>query len=337
MVRFLAVVILFPLLSGFNTSNDREEIKTSPGTILLLRDGEPVHSAGTRDKSMKAAFEGDPEPSVCLPADSVPFHTVRVALVQYDAVPEQPERNLREMERLVRQAAAMGGRIVVFHEMSLSDYTPRVSDFAQRIPDGPACRRMEALARELNCFVSFGMPERAGEQKDERFHITQVFFGPKGYVYRYRKTWLWWDYEENDQWYRKEPSRYDPGTGPELFLIDGIAATCFICRDGSSQRCIERAKNLRPQLVFYPSNYRGGNPAASGGIARRIGAPLLIINRVGASWNGENKDCLGNTAAFDAKGNMLAKANVEGREEILIVEVPIFNPPPRVKRIKNRY
>lgn len=163
--RFFAVVLFFPLLSGFNTSNDKEEIKTSLSKVPLLRDGEPMHSAGTRDKSMKAAFEGDSEPTACLPADSVPFHTVRVALVQYDAVPEQPERNLREMERLIRQAAAMGGRIVVFHEMSLSDYTPRVKDFAERIPDGPACRRMGALARELNCFVSFGMPERAGKRK----------------------------------------------------------------------------------------------------------------------------------------------------------------------------
>ena len=254
--------------------------------------------------------------------DTMLSRVIKVGLVQFDAVPEQSGRNLREMERLTRQAASQGARIVMFHELSLSDYTPRVDEFAERVPDGPACKQMEALARELNCYISFGLSERAGNKNDERFHITQVFFGPKGFVYRYRKTWLWWDYEENDKWYRKEPARYDPGTGPELFMIDGIAATCFICRDGSAPRCIERAKNLHPQLIFYPSNYRGGNP--SGGLAKSIGAPMLITNRVGASWYGENRACFGNTAAFDAQGNVLGKANVEGREEVLIVDVPIF-------------
>lgn len=111
-------------------------------------------------------------------------------------------------------------------------------------------------------------------------------------------------------------------------MIDGIAATCFICRDGSAPRCIERAKTLNPQLVFYPSNYKGGNPSGVGKIAKRIGAPMLITNRIGASWHGENRACLGNTAAFDAQGNVLAKANIEGREEILIVDVHLYRPIP---------
>ena len=268
------------------------------------------------------------EPYINEKVDTIPFRTVKVALVQFDAIPEQPKRNLKEMERLMRQAVSLGARIVMFHELTLSDYTSRLDDFAERVPDGPACEKMGKLSKALNCFVSFGLSEKERIGNDERYYITQVFFGPNGFVYRYRKTWLWWDYEENDKWYRKEPVRYDPGTGPELFVIDGVAATCFICRDGSAPRCIERAKNLNPQLIFYPSNYKGGNPSVVGSLAKKIGAPMLITNRVGASWYGENQDCLGNTAAFDAMGNVIGKANIEGREEILVVEVPLFRPFP---------
>ncbi|MFA5058080.1 MAG: carbon-nitrogen hydrolase family protein, partial [Opitutaceae bacterium] len=234
-------------------------------------------------------------------------------------------RNLGEMERLLRQAVSLGARMVMFHEGAVCDYTPRLDQFAERVPDGPACRRMGALARQFDCFVSFGLSERDGPGGDERFYITQVFLGPQGLVYRYRKTWLWRDDIEKDKWYRNELTRYDPGTGPERFMIDGIAATCFICADGSAPRCLQRAKALRPQLVFYPNNHPGGMgtfPMYSG-IAREIGAPMLVTNRVGDSWPGMCRACPGGTAVFDAQGNVLAKANAEGREEILMADLSL--------------
>lgn len=241
--------------------------------------------------------------------------TWRVALVQFDAVPEQPERNLREMERLARQAVSQGARLVMFHEGTLTDYTPRLNELAERVPDGQACQRISSLARQLRCFISFGLSEREAD----RFYITQVFFGPEGLVYRYRKAWLW--REPSDQGYRNEHARYDPGPGPERFTIDGIVATCFICADGEAPRCIQRAKALRPQLVFYPNN-RGGLPdfPVFGARAKEIGAPMLVTNRVGKSWM---HDCKGGCVAFDAQGNVLEKANREGREEVLMVDLRI--------------
>lgn len=52
--------------------------------------------------------------------------SVRVALVQFDSVPEKTEHNLDEMERLTRKAVEHGARWVAFHEGCLADYTPRV-------------------------------------------------------------------------------------------------------------------------------------------------------------------------------------------------------------------
>mgnify|MGYP000843925851 FL=1 len=248
-------------------------------------------------------------------ADESAGRTWRVALVQCDAVPEQPERNLQEMERLARQAVSQGARLVMFHEGTLTDYTPRLNDLGEPVPNGPACQRVASLAKELQCYISFGLSERDGD----RFYITQAFFGPEGMVHRYRKAWLW--REEKDEGYRNEHARYDPGPGPERFTIDGIAATCFICADGEAPRCIERAKGLRPQLVFFPNN-RGALPdfPVFGARAREIGAPMLVTNRVGKSWV---HDCQGGCVAFDAQGNVIAQANREGREEVLLVDVAI--------------
>jgi predicted amidohydrolase len=240
---------------------------------------------------------------------------IPVALVQFDSVPEQAARNLGEMERLAGEAAKRGVHWIMFHEGTLCDYTPRLDELAERVPEGAATARMMKLAKSLGCFLSFGLSER----DRGRFYIAQVFVGPKGYVYHYRKTWIWRD--APDDGYRNEWARYDPGTGPEPFRLDGVRATCFICADGEAPRCIARAAETKPQIVFYPNN-RGSLPdfPVFGERARKIGAPMLVTNRTGNSWTHATR---GGCVVFSASGEVLAKANREGREEILLHELEI--------------
>ncbi len=242
------------------------------------------------------------------PGGRAESRSVKVALVQFDSVPEKTKQNLDEMERLTRKAVEHGARWVMFHEGCLTDYTPRLDKLAEPVPDGPSCQRLTRLAKELNCFISFGMSER----DDVKVYITQVFVGPRGLVHKYRKSWLW---RGEDKGYRNEWARYDTGTGPERFQIDGITATCFICADGAAPRCIERARLVQPQVVFYPNN-RSGLPdfPVFGAYAAKIGAPMLVTNRVGKSWD---YACKGGCVVFDAAGKVLAKANRDGEEEIL--------------------
>ena len=235
--------------------------------------------------------------------------TLRVALVQFDAKPEQVDGNLREMRRLCRRAAADGAELVMFHEGTICDYTRRVAELAEPAPDGPSCRSMARLAKSLGIYISFGL----SEVDRDRYYITQVFLAPHGYLYRYRKTWLW--AEHSDKGYRHEHARYDPGDGPELFEIAGIRATCYICADSSAPRCIKRAAALKPELVFFPNNRLGARGIDEvGPQARQIGAAVLVTNRVGMSWV---YDCAGGCMAVGPDGRLIAAANAEGREEIL--------------------
>jgi predicted amidohydrolase len=240
---------------------------------------------------------------------------VRVALVQFDAVPEQVEANRRKMQSLAEHAAAAGARWVMFHEGTVCDYTPQLARFAEAVPDGPSTAFVAGLARRLNVMISFGLSEREGE----RFYITQVFVGPAGLIHAYRKTWIW--REGDDGGYRNEWIRYDPGTGPAPFEIDGVRATCFICADGESPRCIERARSLRPQVVFFPNN-RADLPGHDvfGARAKAIGAPTLVTNRTGQSWI---HDCKGGSVIYSRDGEILAKSNREGREDVLVYDLEL--------------
>ena len=243
------------------------------------------------------------------------MRTVRVALVQFDARPEAVGDNLDRMQRWVAEAGEAKARWIMFHEGTLCDYTPRVAEYAEPVPDGRSTQRLAAQAQAQECFISFGLSEAdAGKH-----YISQVFVGPEGLVYRYRKSWLW--REPSDKGYRDEWARYDPGSGPELFELDGVRATCFICADGEAHRCIERAGGLNPAVVFYPNN-RVALPehAEFGRLATQIGAPLLATNRTGKSWV---HDCRGGNAIYGRNGETLAASNREGREEMLVYDLQL--------------
>lgn len=248
-----------------------------------------------------------------------PERKISVAVVQFNAIPEAPDENLANIERLTRAAVKKQARWILFHEGSLCDYTDRLDQFAEEVPHGPTTRRLIKLAQELDCVIGFGLSEKDAARR----FITQVFVGPQGLIHRYRKTWLYKD--PGDIGFRNEFARYDPGTGPELFLIDGIRVTCFVCADGTAARCIARAKSLQPDIVFYPVNVVAPDPKwvrdLAADNAKTIGAPVLLANRVGASWVHKNGN--GGAAILSATGEVLAAANVEGREEIVVHRVTI--------------
>lgn len=239
---------------------------------------------------------------------------IRVALVQFDAVPGNVKKNLESMSRIAKQARALDARLVMFHELATSDYQDEISTVAESVPDGPSCRQMEKLAKSLNCYIGFGLPERAGKH----FHITYAFFGPNGFVERYRKTWLF--KTDKDVGFRNEWARYDPGTGPRLFELDGIRATCLICADANSPRCIQRIADLEPELVFFPVNRGAKDFDEYPAIVAKFGASTLVTNRVGYSLN---KYCVGGATVYDKSGKILAVANRDGREEILMYDLPV--------------
>jgi predicted amidohydrolase len=246
-------------------------------------------------------------------SDSSPAESVRVALVQFDAVPGQRERNLDQMQRLVEQAVSGGAHLVMFHELATSDYVDDIEPLAEPIPEGPSCQRMAILAGRLGCHIAFGMPEKAGPRR----HIAYVFLGPEGLVARYRKTWLY--KTDADEGFRNEWARYDPGTGPEAFEILGLRATCLICADAGSPRAVERVRRLEPEVIFFPVN-RGAKLFTSyPRIVARMGATTLVANRVGQS---HTRDCVGGTAVYDATGRIVVEANRAGEEEILYYDLP---------------
>jgi predicted amidohydrolase len=269
-------------------------------------------AGGTSLAAHRAHEQGGTDPQATEKARTIP-----VAVIQFDAVSGQVDRNVREMERLSAAAAQAGARWILFHELTTCDYVEKADSVVEPVPEGPSTVRMAKLAKQSNCFIAFGL----AEAHRGCVYDALVFVGPRGYVYHYRKTWLW--HRAKDTSFRDEWSRFDPGAGPEIFTIDGVRATCFICSDGDSARCIRELAELKPRVVFYPNN-RESWPSLEvfGNMAKTIHAPLLVANRVGRSVI---FDCPGGSAVFSAQGEVLAQANRQGREEILHCNLELPN------------
>ena len=115
-----------------------------------------------------------------------------------------------------------------------------------------------------------------------------------------------------------------------MFTLDGVKATCFLCADGEAPRCIERARMLAPQVVFYPNNRSRLPNVMDPGVgrpfdvlsqrAREIKAPMLVTNRTGRSWM---HDCEGGCVVYSSTGGILGQANRDGAEEILFHDLKL--------------
>lgn len=135
---------------------------------------------------------------LCLPVrgtDAAKPHTVSVAGIVLKWLRTDKAANFQRAEKMIREAAANGARIVVTTECFLDGYAIAdksipLADYralGERIPGGPYFKKLSMLARELKIHLVAGMLEADG---DKRFN-TAVFLGPDGQlVGKYHKQHL---------------------------------------------------------------------------------------------------------------------------------------------------
>jgi len=244
---------------------------------------------------------------------------MKIALIQIAKIEEQPKINLKKIIKFSKEAAKKGAEIIMFPENTLTDYVRDIDKFAEEIPNGPACKEISKLAEELKVYISFGLIEKDGIHR----YITQVFLGPNSFVYKYRKTWIYptTDRIKAIRRHRNEYDHFDTGSGPEIFDIKGLKASCMICADTYSKRCLEVMKQLSPKVIFYPNNREMARPNSEWAkTAKDYNAMLLITNIVGSSWG---EKCEGGCYVISKTGEVLAESNVDGKEEILIYDLNV--------------
>ena len=125
---------------------------------------------------------------------------ITVACVNFTPVEGDKAATLARMEANIVEAAAQGSNLIVFPEEALSGAARCAAcqeqgspcqehlAFAETVP-GESSERILALARELDVYVIFGLPERDPDDPQVLYNAAAVV-GPEGIQGTYRKLHL---------------------------------------------------------------------------------------------------------------------------------------------------
>jgi len=126
--------------------------------------------------------------------------TVSVACINFDTEWGDKAANLTKMKTFTIEAAKQGNNIIIFPELALSGYECSEDiggekkscrmhqELAEAIP-GPSTEEMVELAKELDVYIVFGMPEQDKINSDAPY-ISSVVIAPEGVLGAYRKLHL---------------------------------------------------------------------------------------------------------------------------------------------------
>jgi predicted amidohydrolase len=122
---------------------------------------------------------------------SKPDRRLRVSAVQMESAPGDKEANFSKVERLVREAAEQGVRLILFPECCLTGYwfirnlpEEQLAALAEPVPNGPSVHRLADLAQKHQLTIGAGLVEASGAGV---FFNTYVVVLPNGTLHRHRK------------------------------------------------------------------------------------------------------------------------------------------------------
>ncbi|WP_028581808.1 carbon-nitrogen hydrolase family protein [Desulfogranum japonicum] len=177
---------------------------------------------------------------------SVNGQSLTIALVHFKVQYKEPARNLEELKKLHREAAAKGAKIIFNTELALTGYSfssrEDIRPFTQTV-DSRLVREIADLAKELAVYIGITFPER--DVQTDSFYNAAAVFSPQGkLVCNYHKI-----YGEK-RWAR-------PGSPYQnnLFLTPWGMVGVVICAD-SYFDLIPRTLALKgADLIWVPANW----------------------------------------------------------------------------------
>ncbi len=231
---------------------------------------------------------------------------MRIAVVQQNGNPGQPEENREKAIGFALQALDLNADVILFHEEMLVGYTNDLHQLAETV-DGPTTEAFQHLLRGKGSLIIYGLTERDGGE----YYISAPVVSANGVIANYRKTHLWWTADG----LRHEPSFYSAGDCLVTFQYQGNSCGLMICYDGDFPEMTRAYAKLGCSIVFWMNN-RGSRGHAE--VKELSYRNSMIIASSCCCGLDENKSiCRGGSNITDADGSLLSEL---WDEEGIIVE-----------------
>jgi (R)-amidase len=234
--------------------------------------------------------------------------SLRIAVVQQDGNPGQPDDNRAKALSLAAQALAQGADVVLFHEELLVGYCPNLAQLAEPL-EGPSTQAFRQLLQGQEALIIYGLTERDGDA----LYISAPVVSARSVVANYRKTHLWW----HDAGIRHEPTYYRPGDRLVTFEVKGIRAGIMICYDGDFPEMTRAYANLGCAVLFWLNNRNSRGYEEVRDLAYRNSMIIAASCCCGLDEMGDA--CRGGSNITNADGALLAE--IWDREGVITADV----------------
>lgn len=233
---------------------------------------------------------------------------MRAAAVQLNATDDK-ERNLATADRLTRQAAADGARLVVLPEkFNLLGGREQMLAGAEPL-DGPAVSWARETARELAIdLVAGSIAERRPGR--EKLSNTSVHVGPDGHIEAvYRKVHMF-DVVVGGQTYRESETE-EPGAETVLTEVAGVPMGLTVCYDLRFPELFRILAVQGARVIALPSAFTRVTGQAHWEVlvrARAIENQAFLIAADQVGEHPPDKQSFGGSMVVDPWGEVLARA-----------------------------
>ncbi|MHC4401259.1 MAG: carbon-nitrogen hydrolase family protein [Planctomycetota bacterium] len=262
-------------------------------------------------------------------------NTVRVAAIQFISRWARPDENRQGLERLIREAAQNGAKIVVLPETAIPGYMSHdirltwqvgrrpisgdltgvsPSSVAEPVP-GESTRIFGELARQLKIYLTVPLLEFAPERN--RYYNTLVLMGPDGKIalhYRKLNPWPW-----------AERGWATPGDrGHQVLDTPYGRLGLLICYDVNYEP--PKLKEKGVDHLLYSIAWVDDPESDWFGEGLPEVARESDFNVVGANWSVPDQPGwhgYGQSVIISRTGKILARAKNDLGNEILYAELPI--------------
>lgn len=172
----------------------------------------------------------------------------KLALVQFNSILKDPEKNLDKASEYIKQAAQGRADIIVFPELFTTGYNPDLIGrdffrFAHKI-NGSAFNFLARTAREVS--INIIAPLVFTLDDPQTIYNGAFIINRKGeLVGTYAKNHLW----------KKEALFFTPGSDLPIFKLDDIPFGILICYDGGFPEAARALAIRGAKIIFAPSAF----------------------------------------------------------------------------------
>ena len=172
------------------------------------------------------------------------MENIKIATAQFEHKSNDKKYNLSIIDKISKEAAGKGAKMIAFHECSITGYTfarnlskSQMLDLAEFIPGGESIHKLIQIAKKNDIAILAGLFEK---DKDDNLFKGYVCVDKKGLIAKHRKLHPFIN------------PHLTPGDTYTIFEYEGWKCGILICYDNNVIENVRATALLGAQVIFMP-------------------------------------------------------------------------------------